>query len=330
MNGGRGAHEETANDRWAGALIESARLDPPARVDALVERAMARARRGPGRARPLPKGWRTPLAAAASVALAVGAALLFSPQPASASALLRAAQRAESASGDRRFALELSFPPRPGSPVAEAPRATGTLDVRDHRHVRLDLRFDDGRTVVRAVDGATSWTLGPGGEVLRVPGEAPWPRFIETPEGDLLADRLDVLLADVGAHYRIERCDAGGAIRLCATLLPGGFRGPARIELILDPATKEVRRAEFSFGGPEPRRGDAARPTGPPAPGRRPEPRTMAIERIALPEGGLGADRFAPPAEPVRDAAPPPGVPFHGGPPRGPRPPRAPDGPPPR
>lgn len=313
MSAGRAGHEETATDRWTGALLESARMDPRSRVDALVDRAVARLRPATG-ARHLLAAWRTPLAAAASVALVAGAALLFSPQPASASALLRAAQRAEAATGDRRFSLELAFPPRPGGGAASAPRATGTLDVRDNRHVRLDLRFDDGRTMVRAMDGGTSWTIAPDGTVLRVPGDAPWPRFVETPEGELLADRLDVLLADVGAHYRIERCDSGGEVRLCATLLPGGFRGAERIELALDPATKEVRRAEFRFTGPEPRRGEDVRPEGPPHGGpphggRRPEPRhprptSMVIERVALPEGGLGADRFSPPSPPVEGAGP--------------------------
>lgn len=40
----RFAHEETAADRWVGALLAHRRLDAPARVDALVSRATGRVR----------------------------------------------------------------------------------------------------------------------------------------------------------------------------------------------------------------------------------------------------------------------------------------------
>ena len=360
MNGpDRFGHEETANDRWVGAMLDSARHGDAAGADARVDRAVRELRAGMAarapRAGRRAGWWRAPLAAAASIAVIAGAALLFDPRPASASALLQAARVAEQADGDRRYRLELVFPAHPGRGESSAPRATGTLDIRDQQHVRLDLRFEDGRTMTRAVDGAVTWMDSPDGSILRVPNDAPWPRFIETPEGDLLADRLDVLLADVVANYRIERCDAGDAMRVCATKLDHGFRGPERIELALDPATKHVRRAEFTFasaapravgaphgaGGPEGRGGQGG-PAGP-----RPGPRTMVIERAELPAGGLGADRFTPPSEPIRRApGPRDGQPFgreHGpdGPPpldrepgRGGRPPidrdRGPGGPPPR
>ena len=269
-DGDRFVHEETAGDRWTGALIEHLRLDGHERVDALVGRAVARARaeagRGPAPA-PIPlasgrrrAGWRTPVAAAASVAVAAGVAFLASPRPASAGDLLRAAQAAEAAPGDRRYRLELEFPPRPGS--VEAPSSSGTLDVRDDLRVRLELRLPDGRTMVRATDGTQSWSLTPEGDVVRVPGDAPWPRFVETPDGELLSDRLDAILGDVGAFYAIVRCDAGGDMRLCATRVDPSFRGPERIELTLDPANKRVRRAELSFE----RRGRDGGNDGPPPP----------------------------------------------------------------
>ena len=334
----RFGHEDTANDRWVGAMLDSVRHGDAAGADVRVERAVRAIR--VYMVAPAPRTgrrvgwWRAPLAAAASIAVVAGAALLFDPRPASASALLQAARVAEQADGDRRYLLELVFPAHPGQGESSAPRATGTLDIRDQQHVRLDLRFDDGRTMTRAVDGATTWTNGPDGSILRVPNDAPWPRFIETPEGDLLADRLDVLLADVVANYRIERCDAGDAMRVCATKLDDGFRGPERIELTLDPATKHVRRAEFTFGAPVPRvdvapRGAGGAPRGPDVRGGqggpaapRPGPRTMVIERAELPPGGLGADRFTPPSEPVRQSpAPRDGQPFGHE--------RRPDGPPP-
>lgn len=334
-DGGRFGHEDTANDRWVGAMLDSARRGDAAGADARVDRAVRAIRAGmaptPSRAGRRTGWWRAPLAAAASIAVVAGTALLFDPRPASASALLQAAQVAEQADGERRYLLELVFPAHPGQGESSAPRATGTLDIRDQRHVRLDLRFEDGRTMTRAVDGAVAWTDGPDGTVLRVPNDAPWPRFIETPEGDLLADRLDVLLADVVANYRIERCDAGDAMRVCATRLDDGFRGPERIQLTLDPASKHVRRAEFTFGAPVPRADGAPRGAGGPegrggqgGPGApRPGPRTMVIERAGLPAGGLGADRFTPPSEPVRRGpAPRDGQPFGRE--------RGPDGPPPR
>lgn len=288
---GRFAHEETANDRWVGAMLEVGRIDTPGRVDALVDRSVdavradRRAARRAGR-----RDWRTPLVAAASIALVAGAALLFSPQPASASALLRQAQAAEAGAGDRRYLIDMPWhgPPGPGG----QPRARATLDVRDPTHVRLEVLLPDGRTMVRALDGTRAWTITPDGEVMRVPSDAPWPRLLETPEGDLMVDRLDSLLGDVGAFYSIERCDSGGEMRLCAERVDPSFRGPQRITLTLDPATKSVRRAELSVPGRGPER-------------RRPDPGMVVFERVAVPEGGFPATWFTPPSEPTRTAPPP-------------------------
>jgi hypothetical protein len=256
--------------------------------------------------------------AAASIALVAGAALLFSPQPASASALLRQAQAAEAGAGDRRYVIDMPWhgPPGPGG----QPRARATLDVRDPTHVRLEVLLPDGRTMVRALDGTRAWTITPDGEVLRVPSDAPWPRLLETPEGDLMVDRLDTLLADVGAFYSIDRCDADGEMRLCAVRVDPAFRGPQRINLTLDPATKSVRRAELSLPparGPrgEGLRGDGLRGDRPRGHGPRGErargdgarggdPGMVVFERVSPPEGGFAQGWFTPPSEPTRDAPP--------------------------
>ena len=269
-------HEETANDRWIGAMMHVQRFDTPERVDMLVDRSVRslRAESVAARRRTRAWDWRTPVAAAASIAIVVGATLVFSPQPASADSLLRAAQVAESRPGERRFALTLVFPARPGESEATAPRATGTLAVRDDTHVRLELTFSDGRTMVRGIDGRTSWVNSADGEILSVPSDAPWPRFIETPEGDFLADRMDAVLGDIGANYEIARCSTSGEERICASIMDRGFRGPENIVLTLEPGSHRVQRAEFTFGPPEHGRGpDARGPEGRGPEGRGPEAR---------------------------------------------------------
>jgi len=261
MTDERHDHEETANDRWIGAMMHVQRFDTPERVDMLVDRSVRslRAESIAARRRTRSWDWRTPVAAAASIAIVVGATLVFSPQPASADSLLRAAQVAEARPGERRFALTLVFPARPGESEATAPRATGTLDVRDHTHVRLELTFSDGRTMVRGIDGQTSWVNSADGEILSVPSDAPWPRFIETPEGDFLADRMDAVLGDIGANYEIARCGTSGEERICASILDREFRGPENIVLTLEPGSHRVQRAEFTFGPPEHGRGHEGR-----------------------------------------------------------------------
>jgi hypothetical protein len=261
-------HEETANDRWIGAMMHVQRFDTPERVDMLVDCSVRslRAESIAARRRTRSWDWRTPVAAAASIAIVVGATLVFSPQPASADSLLRAAQVAEARPGERRFALTLVFPVRRGESEATAPRATGTLDVRDDTHVRLELTFSDGRTMVRGIDGQTSWVNSADGEILSVPSDAPWPRFIETPEGDFLADRMDAVLGDIGANYEIARCSTSGEERICASIVDRGFRGPENIVLTLEPGSHRVQRAEFTFGGPERGRGHEGR--GPDEAGR--------------------------------------------------------------
>ena len=276
MTDERHDHEETANDRWIGAMMHVQRFDTPERVDMLVDRSVRslRAESVAARRRTRAWDWRTPVAAAASIAIVVGATLVFSPQPASADSLLRAAQVAESRPGERRFALTLVFPARPGESEATAPRATGTLDVRDDTHVRLELTFSDGRTMVRGIDGRTSWVNSADGEILSVPSDAPWPRFIETPEGDFLADRMDAVLGDIGANYEIARCSTSGEERICASIMDRGFRGPENIVLTLEPGSHRVQRAEFTFGPPEHGRGpDARGPEGRGPEGRGPEGR---------------------------------------------------------
>ena len=274
MTDERHDHEETANDRWIGAMMHVQRFDTPERVDMLVDRSVRslRAESVAARRRTRAWDWRAPVAAAASIAIVVGATLVFSPQPASADSLLRAAQVAEARPGERRFALTLVFPARPGETEATAPRATGTLDVRDDTHVRLELTFSDGRTMVRGIDGHTSWVNSADGEILSVPSDAPWPRFIETPEGDFLADRMDAVLGDIGANYEIARCGTSGEERICASIMDRGFRGPENIVLTLEPGSHRVQRAEFTFGPPEHGRGPEGR--GPE--GRRPEGRGPA------------------------------------------------------
>jgi hypothetical protein len=323
----RDDHESTAADRWIGGLIAHRTADDAARVGALVDRAIARLDHGHPSARrahrwALPR-WRTPLAAAASVVLVAGAALLVGPRPASAHAMLRAARTAESTPMDRRYSIELTFPLHPDG--GARPVAAGTLDVSATGDVRLDLVMPDGMRMVRARGPAGAWVLDPEGNVRTVPGDARWPKFIETPEGDLLVDRLDALLGDIGAFYSISRCDADGELRLCAQRASDGFGGPDRIELVLDRASMTVRRAEMIGPmAPRPHGVDGSRrgvEDGPPGPHRRPGPEKVVIERADVPGGGFGSAWFLPPSPPVGEASGPPdgrgphGPPRHDGPP---------------
>jgi hypothetical protein len=98
------------------------------------------------------------------------------------------------------------------------------------------------------------------GEILSVPSDAPWPRFIETPEGDFLADRMDAVLGDIGANYEVARCSTSGEERICASIVDRGFRGPENIVLTLEPGSHRVQRAEFTFGPPEHGRGHGGMP----------------------------------------------------------------------
>jgi hypothetical protein len=114
--------------------------------------------------------------------------------------------------------------------------------------------------MVRGIDGQTSWVNSADGEILSVPSDAPWPRFIETPEGDFLADRMDAVLGDIGANYEVARCSTSGEERICASIVDRGFRGPENIVLTLEPGSHRVQRAEFTFGPPEHGRGHGGMP----------------------------------------------------------------------
>lgn len=203
----------------------------------------------------------------------VFSAILIMGQPSSANVVLDQARAAERVTADRRYEVTVELPQPPQANGKMLPIfMAGALDVRDAKHIRLSVLMPDGKQTVRAINGSTSWVQRPDGVVMRLPEEAPWPRWIETPSGDLLVDRLDALLDDVKGHYEVQRCGgtvpegAGNMERVCATRKDDTFRGPEKMEIWVDPQSHEVVRAHMQFSQspkPEgPRTGEGQRSRG--------------------------------------------------------------------
>jgi hypothetical protein len=266
--------DAAARERVVDALLAHRAGETRATVDARVARAVSGLGRVEPHAAPA-RGTRGrsvrlgALGAGVAAAVLFGALLMFD-RPSTASAVLAQAHAAERAAGDRRYEVTVELPPPPGAahPMMSI-FMVGTLDVRDDRHMRLTMVLPDGRTMVRALDGDTSWTQRPDGAVLRLPSDAPWPRYVETPSGELLVDRLSTFIEDVEGHYDVTRCggmvpiEAAGLERLCAAKRDPEFRGAERVELWVDPATHAVVRARLEFGDRLPERDRAGRGPGP-------------------------------------------------------------------
>ncbi|MFO0963881.1 MAG: hypothetical protein U0625_13390 [Phycisphaerales bacterium] len=207
-------------------------------------------------------------------------ALVLEPRPAAASAtaLVRAAQASESRAGDRSYSLRL-LPPgapvdadsksgsaggtgRPDAASSRPPTVRGRLDIRDATHMRLEMELPDGKRVVRVLNGDSAWEQRPDGGIYRVPVDRAMPRWIETDGGSVMVERLENLLAEIGDDYAVQRSSAApadaavaeglasGLLRVTATRRGTDERGPATIDLWLDPASSSVQRAVLAWNRP--------------------------------------------------------------------------------
>ena len=266
----------TSGDRFVDALLTHKMCDSPQAMDRRLARAM-RAVRGENHRLTAWQWWALPVAALIAVTF------LIMPTTSSASAIVRTATRVARLAADRRY--EVVMIPRARKPSDSPPPITATLDVRDADHVRLEIRFPDGRTEQRGRDGDVSWEVGRDGEVRVTDGSQPWPRWIETPDGSLLIDSMASMLDELEHTYtltRVENTQCGGQsglvqidavrkLKSAAAAMPPSKANPAdRIVMCIDPTTNEVARLEMQFSqqGPPPR-GER----GPPQDGERGPPR---------------------------------------------------------
>ena len=284
-----------ARERVVDALLWHQATETRATMDARVARAMTAVQadsygQSSVAGRIGGKRWRTRAGTWGGLAAAVlvfGTLTMFN-RPSTAGAMFEQARAAERTAGERRYevTVELPAPMQQGGVPGSSVFMVGTLDIQDAQHIKLAMTMPDGKQMVRALNGTTSWVQQADGAVIRLPEDARWPRFIETPNGELLVDRLDVLLDDVAGNYTISQCGdqvaEGGASydRVCATRNADTFRGPDSIELWMDTSTHTVVRARMAFSprqegqGPGPRmeggpRGEGPRGEGPRGDGPR-------------------------------------------------------------
>jgi hypothetical protein len=277
-------------DRVVEALLRHRACETRASVDARVAAAVQRTRMEPAEPARRPRHTGARLGAwggGIAAAILLGAIVMFN-QPSTAGAVFAQARVAERAAGPRRYEVTVELAPREGregrdprdprpgdlrggEPRGGMPRImVGTLDVQDSSHIKLTMLLPDGRRITHAQDGEEVWLQRPDGVVERLPSDARWPRWIETPDGELLVDRLDALLDEVAEHYTVSSCsvavaDGGERLdRVCATRRDRSHRGPSSIELWVDPQTHAVMQARMEFelprmggpgGGEGPRRG---------------------------------------------------------------------------
>lgn len=289
--------ERTARDRFVDGLLRTHHerpLDRERRV-ALAMKAVRGQARGAGfGARALRQA-----GGLAAVAAVVAAAFLFTPSQVDAADRARVTAQGERAIRDRRVMFIL----HPPTVDAGRPSLTGTLDVRDARHMVLTLRRPDGSEVVHGLDGDRAWCVEPSGEVRDEPADHPWPVWIRSPRGGLLVDIAESIESGLstGWNWKVSKSSTG-ADQLVAAREGGPRAEPNRLVASIDPQSGRVRSLEIEWpkgGAPAPFEDHAAprgdRPPPPPHEGatRPPPPRDGVPQRPppreARADGPMGA-----------------------------------------
>lgn len=263
--------ESAARDRFVEALLRT-HHERPLERERRVDRAMRAVRHDARSA-----GWGARLARSAgglaAVAAVVAAAIIFTPSSVSAADRARATMQGERAARDRRVMFLLN----PPAHESERPTLTGTLDVRDARHMVLTIRRPDGREVVHGISGDTAWRIDASGEVHDEPADHPWPVWIRSPRGGLLVDIAETIESGLapGWTWSVTKAEAGED-RLVAQREGGPRAEPTRMQASIDAQTGRVKRLQIEWpsGGapmpPDRDADDARRP--PPPPDGRPHP----------------------------------------------------------
>ena len=267
--------ERTARDRFVHGLLQVAHERPLDR-ERRVERAMVAVRRdardGTLRARLMRRA-----GGLATIAAVMAAALIFTPSQVSAADRARATAQGERAPRDRRVMFLLN----PPDFASDRPTLTGTLDVRDERHMVLTLRLPEGGEETHGIDGDRAWSIDRAGRVHDEPADHPWPVWIRSPRGGLLVDMAEAIESGLvpGWSWSVSRAEMGetGIDRLVATREQGPRAEPNRITASIDARSGRVKRLEIEWpngGAPAPFAGrDGDRPPPPPGGvGARPRP----------------------------------------------------------
>jgi len=312
--------EAQARDRLVDGLLRT-QHELPIDRERRVAVAMRAVRRDVASAHPLRRIVRA-AGGLAAVAAVMVAAVVFTPREVAAADRARATLQRERSGSDRRVMFILS----PPSAHPERPALTGTLDLRDARHMVLTIRTPDGREQIHGVNGDEAWEIEADGSMHAEPSDHPWPVWIQSPRGGLLVDMAETIESGLapGWAWSLSKSssDEAGVEQLVATREKGPRAEPNRIVASIDAMSGRVKRLEIKWpegGAPAPFEGRPAPGADrPPPPGamqghRPPMDATRGEERgpSGPPPFGPGMHRGQRPGDPGQ--GPPPGARGPGG-----------------
>lgn len=254
----RRPHDEHSRERLVDALLAQHLRETPSRMELRYAKAFAAL----DTATTPVRSAAIRVARAALVLATVGLLLLLIPQEPRASATLAQAvayaTRERESPLERRYEISVRMLGRQG----RADRARGALpeiqlhgnwDMRGSES-RLELRTQDGPTVIRADSAQGAWGQREGGVARRLTSPELWPRWIEEPDGSIAVERMDELLRLVQNSYEVAIAHAGnsspahlhGAMHLVAARRGIGT-GPDAIELWIDIERDVVLEAQLRW-----------------------------------------------------------------------------------
>ena len=245
--------EAQARDRLVDGLLRTQHESPLER-ERRVAATMRAVRRDVVTAHPLRRLARA-AGGLAAVAAVMVAAVIFTPREVNAADRARTTVQRERAGDDRRVMFILN----PPAAHADRPSLTGTLDVRDARHMVLTVRMPDGREEIHGVNGDSAWAIGPDGSPRVEPSDHPWPVWIRSPRGGLLVDIAETIESGLspGWSWNVSKPASAeaGTEQLVATREQGPRAEPNRITTTIDSLTGRVKRLEIEWpkgGAPAP------------------------------------------------------------------------------
>ena len=188
----------------------------------------------------------------ALIASAAVIALMFiiGPREVEASAQAKAVVNAEQKPRDRRVLFQL-IPPKDHP---DGPDFIGSLDIRDAKHLVMTIRQPDGTIEVRGRDGEHYWMIDREGKLRDLPGDMPWPTWVQSPRGGLLVDMAEAVSQGLNDEWKWSRADAQlentaskVGDHLIATRVKNKPQEPNKIDVRINPATGLATHIEMSW-----------------------------------------------------------------------------------
>lgn len=331
-----GTPETVASELFSHGLLTYLNTDTPARQGERIGRLMVAIEQDRLRGTGVPplsstssrnfrfpirtaRGW---LALAACLTIGTVAVFMGIPGEQSAQAVVQQSIEAmrSTAGGDRRYEIRIQRPTDDALPSLPG----AIIDTRSPNLLVLRSNAPDGHEIIAGRDATGNWCIRRDGGIERDHPEQAWPKWSKVGEESMLVDSVDRLLEELTKSYDLQKegtatldNKSGVSYRhIVGTKKRVRSPGGDHVEVWIDPTSKSVERLEMRWNLPP--RGQPGGDKNPDAADGGPDgsPDAAPMDGPRPPRGPEGR----PPREQGRDPLGPRPFRPEGAPPNGPRP----------